>query len=97
MKTTARGRGEIYNIFGKYIPLELGHGFYVIHRLDYSTSGVLMVGFTKEATAQASKLFEVSLDSIDSFSKAPMVYSWSGLPRKLLYKHQNYLRLVLTQ
>ncbi|XP_023346502.1 RNA pseudouridylate synthase domain-containing protein 1-like isoform X2 [Eurytemora carolleeae] len=35
-----------------------GHGFYVIHRLDYSTSGVLLVGLNKKAASEAAKLFE---------------------------------------
>jgi len=36
----------------------LGHGFYVLHRLDYSTSGVLVVPLSKEAATQGSKQFE---------------------------------------
>jgi len=36
----------------------LGHGFYVLHRLDYSTSGVLVVPLSREAATQGSKQFE---------------------------------------
>lgn len=36
----------------------LGHGFYVLHRLDYSTSGVLVVPLTRQAATQGSKQFE---------------------------------------
>lgn len=36
----------------------LGHGFHVLHRLDYSTSGVLVVPLNKKAAAQGTKAFE---------------------------------------
>lgn len=36
----------------------LGHGFYILHRLDYSTSGVLVVPLSKKAAAQGSKALE---------------------------------------
>ena len=34
------------------------HGYYVPHRLDYSTSGALIISRTKQATSQAGKSFE---------------------------------------
>eukprot|EP00088_Acartia_fossae_P039563 TRINITY_DN4118_c0_g1_i11.p1 TRINITY_DN4118_c0_g1~~TRINITY_DN4118_c0_g1_i11.p1 ORF type:complete len:287 (+),score=-3.80 TRINITY_DN4118_c0_g1_i11:83-943(+) len=37
---------------------KLTHGFYVAHRLDYSTSGVYLIPVTKAAAKSAGKLFE---------------------------------------
>jgi len=34
-----------------------GHGFRLIHQLDYATSGVLAVGLSKKAAARGAKLF----------------------------------------
>ena len=39
---------------------KLFHGYYVCHRLDYSTSGIFVVPLTKTATKQACKAFENS-------------------------------------
>ena len=39
----------------------LGHGFYVLHRLDYSTSGIVVVPLTKKANTQAMQQFEKRL------------------------------------
>lgn len=36
----------------------LGHGFYVVHRLDYSTSGVMVIPLSKQAVKQAARQFE---------------------------------------
>lgn len=36
---------------------ELKHGFHFVHRLDYSTSGVLLLALNKTAAAVASKVF----------------------------------------
>jgi len=44
--------------FPHLIQPKLSHGFYVAHRLDYSTSGVVLVPLTKRAAAVASKQFE---------------------------------------
>jgi len=37
----------------------LGHGYYVAHRLDYSTSGAVVIPLTKLAASQAAKQFEL--------------------------------------
>ncbi|XP_077284224.1 RNA pseudouridylate synthase domain-containing protein 1-like [Arctopsyche grandis] len=39
----------------------LKHGFHFIHRLDFSTSGVICLGRNKHASAVAGKLFEARL------------------------------------
>jgi len=44
--------------FPQHVQPKLFHGFYVAHRLDYSTSGVVLVPLTKKAAAVASKQFE---------------------------------------
>lgn len=43
--------------FQTIINPSLGHHFYIPHRLDFSTSGVLLVPITKKACAAATKLF----------------------------------------
>jgi len=37
---------------------KLGHGFYVLHRLDFSTSGVVVIPLHKKACGEASKEFQ---------------------------------------
>jgi len=49
---------QIAHRYPELVNPSLVHGFYVIHRLDYSTSGVLLVGLTKKAASEAAKLFE---------------------------------------
>jgi len=36
----------------------LGHGCYVIHRLDFATSGIVLFGVNKKAAAKAMKMFQ---------------------------------------
>lgn len=40
---------------------KLKHGYFVSHRLDYSTSGALLVPLTKQATRQACRAFELRI------------------------------------
>jgi len=49
---------QIRHSFPELYQPNLGHGFYVLHRLDYSTSGVLVVPLTKKAASQAMRQFE---------------------------------------
>jgi len=49
---------QIQHAFPELAQPKLAHGFYVAHRLDYSTSGVVLVPLTKVAAAQAAKQFE---------------------------------------
>jgi len=44
--------------YPELIQPKLVHGFYVAHRLDYSTSGVVLVPLTKKATTEVTKQFE---------------------------------------
>ena len=37
---------------------KLKHGFYILHRLDYATSGILVIPLTKKFVQKASKSFE---------------------------------------
>jgi len=52
---------QIQHSYPELAQPNLAHGFYVAHRLDYSTSGVLLVPLTKRAAAQAAKQFEVAV------------------------------------
>ena len=44
--------------FSKEINKKLKYDFHFIHRLDYSTSGVLCVGFNKTAASIIGKCFQ---------------------------------------
>lgn len=50
--------GQLAHKFPELVSKDLSHGFYVAHRLDYSTSGVLLIPLTKQASAQAARCFE---------------------------------------
>jgi len=49
---------QIHYSFPELAQPTLQHGYYVAHRLDYSTSGVVLVPLTKQAAAQAAKQFQ---------------------------------------
>jgi len=49
---------QIKHKYPELVNPSLVHGFYVAHRLDYSTSGILLVPLNKKAASSASKMFE---------------------------------------
>lgn len=49
---------QIHHSYPELAQPNLAHGFYVAHRLDYSTSGVMLIPLTKTAASQAAKQFE---------------------------------------
>lgn len=49
---------QIKECYPEHFNPNLGHGFYVLHRLDFSTSGVVVIPLSKEATAKGTKEFE---------------------------------------
>jgi len=49
---------QIKYAYPEHIQPSLAHGFFVAHRLDFSTSGVVLVPLTKQAARHAAKQFE---------------------------------------
>jgi len=49
---------QIRQSYPEHFNPKLGHGFHVLHRLDFSTSGVLVIPLTKDAAAKGAKEFQ---------------------------------------